>query len=410
MSNRFTRRVSRRASRWLLVLSDATGTAGTAAILSAGTAAHADPSFTSAFVGVGSDIQDQFAGFEGSSPQAPTTQTVTAFPLLHSSAATNNEGIASFDAAPAGGSTTNPGCIISKTGGPAFDRPNSTTAGITALLAAINGTGWENSSASCTGATVNVTGEIDFARAARGPKTGGSTLTFIPYARDAVGILADDRGTGHLATLTTAQLTSLYTSSTGTITVNGDTVHACLTISGSTPRSNLESALGITDAQANTAANAAGCNNIAQHSGNAFLTATQSLPSGSDAVIPISAGSWIGQANGLAVDRSDQARAAGFFLAAVDSLGQPYTGTAPNLAPNTTYFQSTSYGYNLWVVVPTTSISGFGANAALESLFVGSSSAICSSTEQTQVVNRFGFDSLVSAEGTCGSITTQGNS
>ncbi|MGB7051119.1 MAG: hypothetical protein WBG41_06090 [Acidimicrobiales bacterium] len=384
-----------------------TGTAGVAAILSAGSTAQADPGFTSAFVGVGADVtQDVYAGLSGESPQPPTTQTVNFFTPIHSTAATNNETIASFDAFPAGGTTVEPGCIITKVGGPSFDRPNSTTAGITALLADINGTGFENSSGSCTGTPVDPTGQIDFARAARGPKTSGDTLTFIPYARDALGILADDNGTGNLADLSTTQLTDLYTSSTGTITVGSDTVYGCLTIAGSSPRTNLESALDITDAQATTAATAAGCNSITQNDGNAFATFTATLPKNAEAVIPISSGSWIGQANQLALDRSNVARSDGYYLSDVASLGQPYTGTAPNLLPNRTYYESTQFGYNLYTVVPTSSISGFGANAALENLF---ESAICTSAEQT-IINDFGFDSLVSAEGTCGATTTTGDS
>lgn len=404
--------ISRRTARWLMAVSVVSGTAGVATVLAASQSAQADPGFTSALVGVGADVtQDVYAGLSGQSPEPPTTQTVHTFPVLQSSAATNNLTIASFDANPVGGTTTNPGCIITKVGGPSFDRPNSTTAGISALLAAVNGTGFENSSASCTGAPVNVTGEIDFARAARGPKSSGSTLTFIPYARDALGILVYEGGdTGNLASLTSAQLTSLYTSSTGTITVNGKTVYGCLTIAGSTPRSNLESALGITDAQASTAATAAGCNSIQQNSGNSFATFYGTLASGSEAVIPISTGSWIGQANGVAVDRSNQARSDGDYLTAIDSLGKPTTGSAPNLRPNTNYYQSTQYGYNVYTVVPTSKISGFGANAALESLFVGSSSALCASSEQTNVVNVFGFDSLTVSEGTCGSTSTTGNS
>jgi len=60
-------------------------------------------------------------------------------------------------------------------------------------------------------------------------------------------------------------------------------------------------------------------------------------------------------------------------------------------------------------VVPTSKLSGFTADAALESLFAGSSSALCSSTAQA-TVHTFGFDSLTSSEGTCGSTTTTGNS
>jgi hypothetical protein len=406
MKNLFPRQVSRRVSRLVMTFSVLAGTAGVAAILAAGQPAQADPGFTSAFVGVGADVtQDVVAGLSGESPQPPTTQAVNFFAQLHSSAATNNATIASFDANPSGGTTLNPGCIITKVGGPSFDRPNSTTAGIAALNAEIDGDGFENTSASCTGTPVNVAGEIDFARAARGPATGGSTLTFIPYARDALGILVDDNGTNNLATLSASQLTSLYSSNTGTITIGGETVYGCLTFAGTTPRSNLEKALGISDATATTAATAAGCNSIQQNSGNAFATFTATLPTNAEAVIPISSASWIGQANQVGVDRSNTARTDGYYLSNVAGLGNPDTGTAPNLRSNTTYYQSTTWGYTVYNVVPTTSISGFGANAALENIF---ETAICTTAEQN-VINEFGFDSLVAAEATCGSTSLQGD-
>lgn len=391
----------------------------TSILLAGGGVAHADPPSATALAGVGSDVtQDLFNAYAGASPPpgiSGNTQPTNFYTPLYSSNATANTTIQSFDASPFGQPTTNPGCIITKVGGPAFDRPNSSTNGISALYDAVTGTNlWVNPtpSQSCTGTAVSVTGQIDFARSARGVKTAGSTLTWIPYARDALGILYYDHADGTLNTLTTAQLTSLYTSSTGTLTIGSDTVYACLTISGSTPRSNLESALGITDAQASAAATAAGCNNITQNSGNAFWSFAGSLPSGEDAVIPISSGSWISQANQVGVDRSANARNGGADLAAINDggtlLGKPYTGTAPDEAPNTTYYQDSLYGYNLYTVVPTNKLSGFTENAALVSLFAGSSSAICSSTAQ-QTAHTFGFDSLTSSEGTCGSTTLTGN-
>jgi hypothetical protein len=397
-----------RSVRVATALAIVSGTAGLATIAAVATSAQADPSFVSAYAGVGADVtQDVYAGLSGASPAPPATNSSFWIPI-HSSAATNNKTIDSFDAAPAGGTTVNPGCVTTKLGGPSFDRPNSTTAGIAALLDAVNGTGWQNTAASCTGATVSVTGQIDFARAARGPKSSGSTLTFVPFARDALGVVKYDHSSGHLATLTTAQLTALYSSSTGTATINGDTVYACLTLASSTPRTNLENAIGVSDATANIAANAAGCNNIQQNSGDNFYSFASTLPAGSDAVIPISAGSWISQANGVAVDRSSAARAGGADLAAIDALGKPYTGTAPEV-PSTPYYQSGSYGYNVYTVLPTSKITGFTKDAALVSLFVGSTASLCSSGEQSQV-HTFGFDSLTVSEGTCGSTTTQGNS
>lgn len=394
---------------WTSAAISAVGLSLVALALSTAAPAGADPTSTSGLVNVGADVtQDLWGAYTGAEPPAPRADTQYYTPL-HSSSATNNVAVQSFEANPPGGTTLAPGCITTKFGGPSYDRPNSTTAGINALSAAVNGTGWQNSSASCTGTTVSVTGQIDFARAARGPKSSGSTLTFIPYARDAVGVLSYDHGTGNVASLTTAQLTALYSSSTGSITVGGDTVLACLTISGSTPRSNLEAATGVTDAQANTAANAAGCNNLEQNNGNAFYTFASGLPAGTDAVDPISSGQWLSQANGVAVDRGNLARAGGVDLVSIDALGKPYTGSGTNLVPSTTYYSSTQYGYNLNTVVPTNKITGFTKNAALVSLFVGSSSSLCSAASQA-TANRFGFDSLTAGEGTCGATTTTGNS
>ena len=404
------------------------GTAGLASLISLTSTAQADPASTTAEVGVGADVtQDLFAALTGASPspgngaQSGTFDTTQFYTPLHSSNATGDVTIASFDASPPGGTTVNPGAIVTKTGGPAFDRPNSSTAGIAALDDLVNLRTFQNSSGDAVGPQ-SVVGQIDFARSARGPATGasakpGSDLTFIPYARDALGFLVYDPA-GYVGnSLTTANLASLYgAGSTGHITVtsgaNSENLNACLTISGSTPRSNLESILSVSDANAGLAATDAHCNSVQQNSGNSFLSAAQASGDTGAYVIPISSASWISQANGLALDRSNLARGAGIDLASVNdsslgggALGQPYTGTAPTELPNTTYFQS-ALGYDVYTVVPTSSISGGFTDPALIDLFVGPSSELCQSSEQS-LINKFGFDSLTPSEGTCGSTTTQ---
>jgi hypothetical protein len=400
-----------RGTRLAAVLAIATGTAGLASLTAlSSTSAQADPLSTSAYVGVGADVtQDFFSSLGGAS--APDSATTQFYIPLSSGTASDNRTIQSFDAFPTGGSTVTPGCITTKLGGPSFDRPNSTTNGITALLAAINDTGWENTSASCTNALVNVTGQIDFARAARGPKTTGSTLTFVPYGRDAVAYLYYDHGDGVLNSLTTSQLATIYSSTTGTTSIGADEVEGCLPISGSSPRTNLESAIGVTDGVAGAEAIAAGCASVQQNSGNAFWAAIGSLPSGTDAIIPISAGDWIAQANGVAVDESNTARTNGLDLGIVSDVtsGKPYLGTIPNLRPNTNYYVNSSYGYNLNTVLQTSILSGLEENRGLVGLFVGSSAALCQSSFQTQM-NTFGFDDLTASEGTCGAVSTTGNS
>ena len=143
-------------------------------------------------------------------------------------------------------------------------------------------------------------------------------------------------------------------------------------------------------------------------------------PAGTDAIIPISAGDWIGQANGYDVDESGSARTAGLTLGSVTDgstvLGEPFTGTAPNLLPNTTYYQDTSYGYNIYTVIPTNVLTGGShPDNNLISLFTNTATspannaAICQSGIQSEI-NLFGFDSLTAAEGSCGSTTQKGNS
>jgi hypothetical protein len=410
----------RRGIRLVAALAVALGTAGVASLTTLSTSAQADPSATTAYVGVGADVtQDYWEAVSGAAqPDSPTTAFYTP---VHSSSATDNRTVQSFDAFPAGGTTVNAGCITTLFGGPSFDRPNSTTNGITALLDAINGTGWEDTTnTSCTNTPVNVTGQINFARAARGPKTTGTTLTFIPYGRDALGVLVFDHGDGVLNSLSTAQLKAIYSSTTGTTTIGGDTVEGCLSISGSAPRSNLESAIGVSEAiagaeaQADDPSGTTDCSQIQQNSGNAFYDGfASSLPAHTDAIVPISSGDWIAQNNGVAVDESADARAGGASLSSITDgsnvLGSPFTGTGTSLRPNTTYYQSTSYGYNLNTVVPTVKITaGPNEDHGLVSLFVGATSPLCSSAQEL-IMNTFGFDDVTGTEGTCGTGTT-GNS
>ena len=329
---------------------------------------------------MGADVtQDLYDALSGAS--APNTATTHFFTPLSSGAADDNTTIESFDAFPQGGSTLTPGCITTKTGGPSFDRPNSTTNGIAALNDEISGTGWEDTTnTSCTNAPVNVVGQFSFARAARGKKTSGNVLTFVPYARDAVAYLYYDNGTGDLASLTTAQLADFYS---GTLTsIDGHTVKPCLTITGSSPRSNLETAIGVSDAMAEPIAEAAGCDQIQQNSGNAFESyLTSGLPSGDFAILPISAGDWIGQANGYDVDESA-------------SPGPPASPSDPSpTAPPSSASPSPERPRTWFPTPPTTStprtattstrccptnvLSGAFEDNNLVSLFVGNGSALC---------------------------------
>jgi hypothetical protein len=418
--------------RVIACLALASGTLGVTSLVTAGGSAQADPAWTTGFVGVGADVtQDLWAAYSGASPAPGLGQSNTTFYTpLNAGSSENFLTVSSYDANPPGQPTTTAGCIITKAGGNAWDRPNSSTEGINALEDSVTGTAWEGSP-TCTGAPgQNITGQVSFARSARGVKTAGTNLTFIPYDRDALGVLVYTPTAGSpLANLTEAEQASLYTSASGSEVINGVTVYACLTISGSTPRTNLESALGISDSQATAAAVAADssnvsgglCPTIVQNSGNAFYSAVSGLTSGQGAVIPISSASWESQSNDVALDRSATARSNGVDLADITNassvnLGQPYIsgtiGSGPHAGtsgevPNPTYYGDTSFGYNVYTVVPTRNITaGLNFSAPLNALFVGTGSSLCSAAAQS-TAHDFGFLSLSGS--TCGSTGTTGN-
>ena len=66
-------------------------------------------------------------------------------------------------------------------------------------------------------------------------------------------------------------------------------------------------------------------------------------------------------------------------------------------------------------MVPTRTLSGFNQDQNLVDMFVNTATlpannaAICQTADQT-IAHEFGFDSLTSTEGSCGSTTLKGNS
>jgi hypothetical protein len=254
-------------------------------------------------------------------------------------------------------------------------------------------------------------------------------LTFIPFAGDGVTYAYIQHGAQDITHLTTAQLTALYNGGTGTISVGGDTVRACLAQTGSGTVSFFLGAIGDTVANATTSATNSGCftaPGLEENGADSFLAKANTINNTDDYVIMFSAGSWIAQANGAALDRSSVGRAGGVDLGNPDQLAgvgqKPYTGVAPNEAPNPTYFNNPgtgvtvgTYRRNLFIVVPTAKI-GITGDAGLKSLFVGASAKICDTggvsppaagTAQA-TVQKFGFLTMNGAFGNCGDTTLTG--
>lgn len=373
------------------------------ASVAGGPSAGADPKQYSALIGVGSDttqdILNALSGFQLRGP-ANTIGGLNYTPV-QSNIASSQQQLASWDAI---GTST---CITPKAPGATFLRPNGSSNGRRALSRAIDGAAWPTATPDCGGPKV-VSGLVDFARSSAGPSSAGTELTYVPFGRDGLGFAyykSDAATVPPVTTLTSAQLTSLF--STGPQTIGGVEIVPCGIQTGSGTYQSWNTALGINQATettgTTTCTNASAAGRLQENDGNG-LKAKGDLAAfaGRQVIVGFSAANFIAQSNGV-VNSQLPAPAGTVDLGSIDSLGKPYTGTAPNLASSGTFYASTVYGRDVYNVVPTAKLGGLAsANQNYKSLFVGSASAICSATTTIQA---FGFASLGSS---CGSTTLTG--
>lgn len=335
--------------------------------------AYADPTPAGTFrqlVGVGSDTtQDVLNALAGDTVNG-TSYTGTAVKSA------GGAGIASYDAIePGTGSTTSN--ITTRSGGPSFLRPNGSGKGRLALSESLTGDKYPDSSG------VAVKGQVDFARSSSGPSTSGTALTYIPFARDAVGVAV--KGSA-LNSLTQDQLHDIYS---GALTqVNGQTVHPKIPQSGSGTRKFFLAAIGLTDATLSP-----NVPTVQENQGDAALTEDGAL-------VPFSVGSWIAQNNGVSPDFTKTSAAAGGHLAAVQLPGDsgatsPVTTVNGKLAPVNAYYENSTFGRDVYNVVPSRAIdpTSIFFDKDLYDVFVtaGSHEAAMASDSAEGVISAFGF-------------------
>ncbi|MGW1806438.1 Ig-like domain repeat protein [Streptomyces sp. NPDC002078] len=335
--------------------------------------AHADPTPAGTFrklVGVGSDTtQDVLNALAG--------DTVNNKSYADSAVkSASGAGIASYDAIePGTGSTTS--MIQTRSGGPSFLRPNGSGKGRLALSESLTGDKYPDSA----GAAIK--NQVDFARSSSGPSTSGTALTYIPFARDAVGVAV--KGSA-LDNLTVDQLHDIYS---GTLTtVNGQAVHPRIPQSGSGTRKFFLSAIGLTDATLSP-----DIPTVQENQADSAVEQDGNL-------VPFSVGSWIAQNNGVAPDYSKQAAAGGAHLAAVQLPGDtgattPVITVNGKLAPVTAYYENATFGRDVYNVVPSRAIdpTSIFFDKDLYDVFVssGSHSAALASDGAEKVIADFGF-------------------
>ncbi|MEU1033409.1 Ig-like domain repeat protein [Streptomyces mirabilis] len=335
--------------------------------------ASADPTPAGTFrqlVGVGSDTtQDVLNALAG--------DIVNGKSYADTAVKAGDAGIASYDAFVPGAATST---IQTRSGGPTFLRPNGSGPGRAALSMSLTGDKFPNA----TG--VAVKGQVDFARSSGGPSTSGNTLTYIPFARDAVGVAV--RGSA-LDSLTVDQLHDIYTSGDTRLKVlKGQTLHAVLPQAGSGTRKFFLAAIGLTETTVSSE-----IPTVQENQANAALTEDGAL-------VPFSVGSWIAQNNGIAPDYSKTAVAAGAHLASVQLPGDtgdtsPVTTVNGKLVPVAGYFENATFGRDVYNVVPSRAIdpSSVFFDKALYDVFVtsGTHEAALATDTAEKVIADFGF-------------------
>ncbi|MGI5456403.1 Ig-like domain repeat protein [Streptomyces sp. CA-249302] len=354
-----------------------TATLVAAAVVAGGLAlsspAYADPTPAGTFrqlVGVGSDTtQDVLNALAGDTVNSISYATTAV-------KSTSGAGVASYDAIePGTGSTTSK--ITTRSGGPSFARPNGSGNGRIALTKSLTGEAYPDSSG------VAVKGQVDFARSSGGPSASGTALTYVPMARDAVGVAV--RGSA-LDTLTVQQLHDIYNGSL--TTVNGQTVHPRIPQSGSGTRKFFLNAIGLQETELTSNVTV-----VQENQGNAALTEDGAL-------VPFSVGSWIAQNNGVSPDYTKTSAAAGGHLAAVQLPGDsgatsPVTTVNGKLAPVNAYYENSTFGRDVYNVVPTRAVDPTSVffDKDLYDVFVtsGSHTAALASDAAEGVISSFGF-------------------
>jgi hypothetical protein len=388
----------------LAVISTAAGLA--LPLLTTTQAAHADPAQVIALQGVGSDTtQDVMNALAGAS-------NGNSYTPVKSSAASGFRQLASWDAVIPAGENPPLACIAPK--GTTFNRPNGSGAGRRAVSRAIDGGKYGNTTNSCTVSGGNfMSGAVDFARSSGGPgNTTGTELTFVPFARDGLGFAYyAPSGVTAVTQLTKAQLQQIFTS--GPILVGSTTIQGCAINSSSGTWATWLTKMGTTDSTAATATQAcqtapATTTRVEENDGSQLKAKGDALGN-VEVVTAHSAASFIAQWNAFAPNHTG----AGVDMGSIDNagtvLGKPYSGTIPatptagSLTASSTFYNDTTFGRDVYNVFDSSLFTGLpAANQDVKTLFIGSSSAVCSATS---TITNFGFLSLGAS---CGSTTLKG--
>jgi len=255
--------------------------------------------------------------------------------------------------------------IQTKSNGPFFGRPAGSGAGVNALRASITGSAYSAGGTNTTPGKV-ITGQVDIARSSSGPGSNANNagqLLYVPYARDAVAY-AYKGGTAAWANLSSAQLKQVFD---GTLkSIDGVAINPRLPQAGSGTRNFFLPAIGY--ASGTTVAPGV------SDTGNATAENDASVLAEGD-IIPFSVASWVAQANG--VTGTNSTTIANVKMGTPLGSTVPFTGVAPALVPDTTYYANASFGRDTYLVVEYARVvAGAKYDAGLAKLVDGTNASL----------------------------------
>ncbi|HUF97341.1 MAG TPA: hypothetical protein VMM60_04370 [Ilumatobacter sp.] len=375
-----------------------------AGVVAGGSPAQADPQqYTAPIFGFGSDtlqdITNAFAGYSNGVNFTP----------LQTSASTGNRQIVSWDAFPANS------CISPKVGGPTILRPNGSTNGTRIISAAFSPAAdtWPFGATALCGGAKNPQGLVDFGRSSSAPATvdASGALTYIPWGRDALSIAYLRPSGGAIVSITAADVITLH--STGPQLIGGVPVIACGIQTGSGTYSSWMTALGLANPGGDNTGTAL-CNDaggvpdvggrLQENNGPDLLAKGPLLSSmmhpicdgvaggvavsceNAQLIVGFSASQYIARSNGVGTPAPNlEGNPAISGLGRIDGQ-QAVSGTIPNLVPVEDAYNSTTFGRDVYYVVPYENIDtvNFTAIPHLVEMFVGPTSDVCSASSTIQ--------------------------
>ncbi|MGK2948293.1 MAG: hypothetical protein ACSLFP_06950 [Acidimicrobiales bacterium] len=360
-------------------------------------------------------------------------------------------------------SSGNPEACVEPAGGILVDRANGSGNGRRALTAAFglnagNPVGWGRTDVGCTTEYANMAGLIDFSRSSSGASGTSGDLTFVPFARDALQFAySAPSGAAAVNDLTTTQVRDLHTNAGGSAVLLVDPdgagplgntrIIACRIQSGSGTYESWAEDMFPGDSPPPSAANVAaleasteecadafdtvetGINGIQEHDPQGLEDVCDRIRTGytpvgggapvagqsnTQCIIGYSAANWVAQFNGVgnrALPVTPTAPTGGQFNLGIQGGGATaYTLAGGVASPNPTYYADTTFGRDVYNVVPS-SVIALPGNLALKSMLLcdgpdagtacdfnsegpGSGPAICS-PEAAVTRNLLGFGAPV---------------